>query len=144
MIWIGAVLLYAILLRRGVRRSQANIMAGNLRAALRGREQHSWRWWLWTALCRPSFMRSRSRTWVRVSRFKVPLPRNLPPTHMRPAAGFGATPTSAQIQRARELSLRYQASWRYSLRLSRRRQAHAAVLELANLREQNIGLERSA
>lgn len=82
MLTLAAVLVYVVLVARGVRRSKrrGNIMASTFR------RRHSWRWWVWTACARPGFWiewspRHRAGVWIR--RLRVPLPLAWFPTHMR-------------------------------------------------------------
>lgn len=79
---VALAAVYAVLVARGIHRSKArgNIMASTFR------RRHSWRWWLWTAACRPSFWiswRPRHCAGVWVFGSQVPLPLAWFPAHMR-------------------------------------------------------------
>lgn len=72
--------LYVVLVGRGIRRSRSNLMASTFR------RRHSWRWWVWTAACRPGLWirwTPRHRAGVWVLHRQIPLPLAWFPKHMR-------------------------------------------------------------
>lgn len=84
-----AAVLYVYEFVGGVWRSRKNIMRGSIHRAVLRRESHSWRWWVWTLACRPSFFldgrsgEARCYIWFLGHPLIGPLPRRLPPDHMR-------------------------------------------------------------
>lgn len=87
---LALLALYVLAFERGIRGSSTNIMRGSVVRSILGRERHSWRWWVWTAACRPGFWlgldlldRPIQGIWIAGRRYRMPA--RIFPEHMRAA-----------------------------------------------------------